>query len=231
MKIHFEQEVANLNRLVATQATAVEEAVRRALLSITTGSAELALFVIEGDDTLDTNEIRIEEECLKVLALYQPVASDLRYVITLLKVNAELERIGDLAVNIAERAMHLLENNGRTDYMDFTQMFQVVSQSLKKSLDSLVCRDSRLADEVIQNDDVIDGLHRQNLTLAKQMLRERPSKEKDTPVFVDAILDFVTISRNLERIGDGCTNIGEDIIYLEQGRIVRHYRPLEQKET
>lgn len=224
MKIHFEQEIANLNRLVATQARAVEEAVRRALHSITSSSSELALFVIEGDDTLDANEIRIEEECLKVLALYQPVAGDLRYVITLLKVNAELERIGDLAVNIAERAMHLLDNNGRTDCMDFARMFQVVSNSLKKSLDALVCRDCRLADEVIQNDDLIDGLHRQNMARAKQLLRERPE-------FVEAILDFLTISRNLERIGDGCTNIGEDIIYLEQGRIVRHYRPLEQKES
>ena len=215
MKKHFEQEIENLNKLITVQATAVERAVRNSLLSISNNDADLAYFVIIGDDTLDTNEVRIEEECLKILALYQPVAGDLRYIVTLLKVNTELERIGDLAVNIAERAMHLHSMEQDTPVMDFTTMFQAVSVALKKSLDSFLTHNSALAEEVIESDNTIDELHRGNIELVKRLLKENSEQ-------TESILDFMTISRNLERIADSCTNIGEDVIYLELGKIVRH---------
>lgn len=223
MKIHFDQEVASLNRLVTHQAAMVEKAVRNSILSISERNGELAYFVVVGDDTLDTNEVKIEEECLKVLALYQPVASDLRYIITLLKVNTELERIGDLAVNIAERALHMLSEERDIDIMDFTDMFCEVSQSLKKSLDSFLGRDCKLADEIIENDDRIDEMHRENMKRVKRLLCEKPDS-------METILDFMTISRNLERIADSCTNIGEDVVYQEQGKIIRHNYSTLQKE-
>ncbi len=215
MKIHFDQEVVSLNRLVTHQAAMVEKAVRNSLLSISDKNEELAYFVVVGDDTLDVNEVKIEEECLKVLALYQPVASDLRYIITLLKVNTELERIGDLAVNIAERALHMLSENRDIEIMDFTEMFNEVSQSLKKSLDAFLQHNCRLAEEVIESDDRIDEIHRSNMDRGKRLLQEKPDG-------MEAILDFMSISRNLERIADSCTNIGEDVVYQEQGKIIRH---------
>ncbi|MDO5581698.1 MAG: phosphate signaling complex protein PhoU [Planctomycetia bacterium] len=225
MKIHFDQEIQNLNKLMIAQTTAVENAVRNSILSLSEGNPDLAWFVIVGDDALDTNEVRIEEECLKILALYQPVAGDLRYIITLLKVNAELERIGDLAVNIAERVMDLLTHKENTIFLDFSEMIREVSSALKKSLDSLLSRDADLAGDVIDNDSVIDDLHRDNMQQIKRMLQRKPHA-------AESILDFMSISRNLERIADGCTNIGEDVIYLEQGKIIRHFwkKPEEKKE-
>lgn len=215
MKIHFEQAIQHLNKLMVAQATEVENAVRNSILSLSEEKPDLAWFVIVGDDTLDTNEVRIEEECLKILALYQPVAGDLRYIITLLKVNAELERIGDLAVNISERVMHLLSQRENLIILDFSIMIDEVSVALKKSLDSLLSRDADLAAAVIDNDSVIDDLHRKNMQQIKKILHEKPNA-------CESILDFMSISKNLERIADGCTNIGEDVIYLEQGKIVRH---------
>lgn len=270
MKIHFEQEIQSLNEKITQQASSVEKSVRSAILSLSERNAELAFFVIAGDDALDRNEVKIEEECLKVLALYQPVASDLRYVVTMLKVNTELERIGDLAVNIAERVMHLLPLINESDKIDvivdslnrssitniksnkvqgdtslsendlkksplnsalttnlernwYSTMFYEVSCMLKKSLDSFLLRDAELAEEVIQNDGVIDDLHRNNLRQIKKMLQEHP---KSTEI----LLDFMTISRNLERIADSCTNIGEDVIYQERGKIVRHFWKDEKEE-
>ncbi len=223
MKIHFEQEMDNLRKMITTQATLVEKAVRNSILSISKRSEDLAYFVVVGDDTLDVNEVKIEEECLKVLALHQPVAGDLRMIVTLLKVNTELERIGDLAVNIAERSLHLFSMEKETKQLDFTTMFYEVSAALKNALDSFLCHDCDLAEKVIASDNVIDNLHRENIDRIKMLLKENPNE-------IESFLDFLTISRNLERIADSCTNIGEDIIYLEQGKIVRHSWNNEKKE-
>ena len=217
MKKHFEQELERLYKSITAQATLVETAVRNSILAFSERAEDLALFVIIGDDTLDANEVRIEEECLKVLALHQPVASDLRHIVTLLKVNRELERIGDLAVNISERALHFLKSEARIDTLDFTEMFRLVSALLKNALDSFLFRDTALAEKVIEGDNEIDAAHRENIERIKNRLREGPDG-------MEPLLDLLTVSRNLERIADGCVNIGEDVIYQEQGRIIRHAR-------
>ncbi len=224
MKIHYDHSVADLNSLITHQAAMVEKAVRNSILSISEKNEELAYFVVVGDDTLDTNEVKIEEECLKVLALYQPVASDLRYIVTLLKVNTELERIGDLAVNIAQRVLHLLTEKKDVNIMDFTDMFYEVSQSLKKSIDAFLLHDCQRAEEVIESDNRIDEIHRNKMNQVKLLLKRNPEA-------MESILDFMTISRNLERIADSCTNIGEDVVYMEQGKIIRHNYSILQKET
>ena len=162
-----------------------------------------------------TPEVRIEEECLKILALHQPVAGDLRYIITLLKVNNELDRIGDLAQNIAERAIDLAEHPVPAAGIELGPMMTEVRIMLKQALDALSCRDTGRAAEVIARDDTVDRLHRENFRLIKQGLIRQPEA-------ADYYLNMLTASRHLERVADCATNIGEDVIYLEQGRIVRH---------
>ncbi len=215
MKVHLQTEIDRLKGLVTQQANRVEPAVLAAVNAVTERDATQAAAVIAGDDAIDIAEVRIEEECLKVLALHQPVAGDLRYVITLLKVNNELERIGDLAVNIAERAEDLVSQPEIPEAFDFSKMIIEVRLMLKQALDALIARDTQLADAVIRHDDVVDQLHRTSFLRLQELIGRRPETAA-------AYLDLLTVSRNLERIADGATNICEDVLYLEQGRIVRH---------
>ncbi len=217
MNPQFEVEVKHLNKLIVEQSSAVESAVRCSLRSITEQNADLAIDIIDRDDIIDQMEVYIEEECLKILALHQPVASDLRYIVTLLKVNGELERIGDMAVNIAQRALHLADLNDRSQAPDFESMCKTVSAALKSSLDAFLTKNCYLASQVIRDDDIIDTMHRDNFKKISQLI-------KNTPDNTDLYIDFLSVSRNLERIGDCCTNIGEDVLYFLQGKIVRHTR-------
>jgi phosphate transport system protein len=181
------------------------------------GDANLAETVIQGDTAIDLAENLIEEKCLNILALYQPVATDLRRVITILKANGEIERAGDLAVNIADRVSDALrykvdeENN-------FAQMGQLASSMFAKSLESLAQGNAALAREVIDADDELDELHRQSYARATKGILAKP----DAAGFY---LDALTVSRCLERLGDLATNIAEDVIYLETAEIVRHEPP------
>ncbi len=215
MKVHLQQEIDHLKNLLCELAASVEPAVREAVRAVETRDAECAQRVLAGDEAIDRMEVRIEEECLKILALHQPVAGDLRYVITLLKVNSELERIGDLAVNIAERGADLASLDAPAETLDFSRMVFEARSMLKNALDALICRNALAAQEVIQHDDVVDDLHHE--TLLK--LRDLISRHPENAAFY---LDLLTVSRNLERIADGATNICEDVIYLELGTIVRH---------
>lgn len=215
MKAHLEREIENLKLMLSRLAASAEEAVQKAVRSVEAADSVLAREVIANDEALDRAEVEIEEECLKILALYQPVAGDLRYVITLLKVNAELERIGDLAANIAERLLNLEAVDPCPEKLDFSEMFFEVRSMLKSALDALIGRNSMTALEVIRHDDVVDGIHRRNYLRSVELARKYPET-------ADFSLTMMTISRNLERIADCATNICEDVIYLEQGRIVRH---------
>ncbi len=218
MKAHLEHEIENLKNLLSGLASRVESALAEAVRAVERKDAGLALRIIREDVLIDHEEVRIEEECLKALALYQPVAGDLRYVVTLLKVNSELERIGDMAVNIAERAVDLAGHAAEPspDYgIDFLRMTQVVRLMLKKALDSLIRRNCLDALDVINRDDTVDQLHRGNYSKVREGIESDPS-------MASYYLNLITVSRNLERIADCATNICEDVIYLEQGRIIRH---------
>ncbi len=216
MNAHLKTEIELLKNMLSHLSAEVESAVQNAVKSLADANRELASGIIVNDMDIDTAEVRIEEECLKVMALYQPVAGDLRYVITLIKVNAELERIGDLAVNIAERVLDLPEQSLKDHAVpDFAVMAAEVRQMLKNALDSLISRDALLALQVINNDDKVDAIHRKNYHIAIQMAKKSPEN-------VEIGLTLLAISRNLERIADCTTNICEDVIYLEQGKIVRH---------
>ncbi len=215
MKVHLQLEIDHLKNLLCELAATVEPAVREAVRAVENRDAECAHRVLAGDEAIDRMEVRIEEECLKVLALHQPVAGDLRYVITLLKVNSELERIGDLAVNIAERGIDLATLNAPKETLDFSRMVFEARSMLKNALDALICRNALAAQEVIQHDDVVDDLHHETLLKLRELIGRHP----ESAAFY---LDLLTVSRNLERIADGATNICEDVIYLELGTIVRH---------
>lgn len=216
MKAHFIQAMENLQNMLSAVAAQAEQAVNSAVGAVETGSLETAFSVVHRDHEIDDAEIKIEEECLKILALHQPVASDLRQVITILKVNNEIERVGDLAVNIAERVEDMtFYRNQPIEKIDFHDMVYLATEMLKNSLDALAYHDVKLAAEVINGDDAVDAIHRNNYVKVRNFIIKYPAQAQ-------YYMDGLTVSRCLERIADIATNIAEDVIYLESGRIVRH---------
>lgn len=215
MSRHLIREVDNLKSEIVGLATRVEEALRRAVKSLIARDSRMALEVIRDDNLIDAIEVDIEEECLKIMALHQPVAIDLRVVVAILKINNDLERIGDLAVNIAERAVDLSKGEPVPTQFDFKKMGEKVQAMLRKSLDALVAMEPELAIEVLRSDDEIDAIHRQMYQQIKAEIALRPEK-------VDYYIQLLAVSRNLERVADHATNISEDVIYLAEGHIIRH---------
>lgn len=216
MREHFAQEIVRLKRMVSDLAAQVEHAVQQAVEAAQQADEALARRVIEHDDAIDREEIMIEEECLKILALHQPVAGDLRYIVTFLKVNNELERIGDLAVNIAKQVLHQVDFGVfPEEKIDFGPQMEIARQMLKAALDALVARNCLEANETIRMDDRIDELNREVIERSEELIKRYPE-------LAEYYISVIFISRHLERIGDCTTNICEDVIYLELGKIVRH---------
>ncbi|MBQ9776316.1 MAG: phosphate signaling complex protein PhoU [Lentisphaeria bacterium] len=223
MKGHFNNALINLQSMLGSMAAYAEEAVLLSGKAVEEVSLEKAASVIAGDEKIDTMEIEIEEECLKILALHQPVASDLRQVITILKVNSELERIGDLAVNMAERVGNIDSfKDQEIEKFDFCDMLHIACGMLKDALDSLSYHDTVLAQDVIARDEKVDLIHHDNYGVVRTFILKYPD-------CAQYYLNGLTISRCLERIADIATNIAEDVIYLESGKIVRHYHEMEKK--
>ena len=222
MKGHFNNALNNLQSMLGSMSAYAEEAVQLSGKAVGEISLEKASSVIAGDARIDAMEIEIEEECLKILALHQPVASDLRQVITILKVNSELERIGDLAVNMAERVANIDSfKNHEIEKFDFSDMLHIASGMLKDALDSLSYHDAALAQNVIERDEKVDLIHHDNYGVVRTFILKYPD-------CAQYYLNGLTISRCLERIADIATNIAEDVIYLESGRIVRHCHETEK---
>ena len=213
--MHLERAIDELKRLILSLGADVEESVRLSVQSLTQRKSEQALKVIEADYKIDQSEVFIEEECLKILALYQPVANDLRLIISILKINNDLERIGDLSVNIAERAVYL-STEARADLpFDLQDMAEKVRSMLKRSLDALVNRDEKLARKVCEDDDAVDDLNREMYVCVEQTIKKDPDN-------LNSYIQLLSASRYLERIADHTTNIAEDVIYLVTGEIIRH---------
>jgi phosphate transport system protein len=214
---HLRREIESLKRMIVSLSTVVEESVRKAVRAIDEFDGELAAGVVEHDSSIDQAEIDVEEECLKILALHQPVAIDLRYIIAVLKINNDLERIGDLAVNIAERALYLCSQERVDGRFDFAEMSGRTISMLKQSLDALVNMDAELARGVLISDDAVDEMNRQIIGQVVKSIEERPEH-------TECFLKYFSVSRHLERIADYATNIAEDVIYMMEGEIVRHGR-------
>jgi len=215
MPKHFERELERLKRSLLTLAAKVEERLRMAIKAIETRDGNLADLVAHADHVIDEMEDDIEEECLKVLALHQPVAIDLRFIIAVIKINNELERIGDLAVNIAERAAFLASQRKLDILFDFPGMAEKAQSMVKRSLDALVNMDSKLAWEVCASDDEVDAMNREMFIQVQNSMRKNMSR-------MECLIHLLSASRHLERIADHATNIAQDVVYIIEGEIVRH---------
>ena len=209
------KEIEKLKSSLLQVGTLVEEAVRDSVRSFSEKDLDLAELIIENDEKIDQLEVEVEEDCLKILALHQPVAIDLRYIIAVLKINNDLERIADLAVNIASRTKFLAEKSTITLPGSLFTIAEKVEYMLKMSLDSLVKSDTEKAKSVLVADDEVDDLHSNMYKIAREKIESDPSK-------IDQWFNVIGISRYLERAADHTTNIAEDVIYLVDGDITRH---------
>ena len=215
MTRHFEKEVEKLKKHLLSLCTVVEESVFNAGQAIMTRDAVLAKKVIDADSKIDEMEVEIEEECLKILALHQPVAIDLRFVVIVLKINNDLERIGDLAANVASRVTKLAALGNIDIPFDFREITEKTRSMLRMSIDSLVKMDVKLAHQVCLDDDQVDKLN-------SDIYMESQNRLPKEPENAEMYILLLSASRNLERIADLATNIAEDVIYMISGEIVRH---------
>lgn len=215
MTIQLKKEIDKLKQQILKLGAEVESAVRLAVKSVLERDSSLAKKVIDHDTEIDSFEVEIEEDCLKTLALHQPVAIDLRFIVAVLKINNDLERLGDLAVNIAEREL-IISKKRETEFPHgLEEMSEKAQIMLRKSLEALINMDAKTARDVMLMDDDLDDLNSQIYDRVKDAIRKKTEN-------LTCMVQFLTIARNLERIGDQATNICEDVIYLVEGNIVRH---------
>lgn len=212
---HLQKDMENLKNKLIAMGGQVEDQVSKATQSVIKRDEELAKGVILADTEIDQMEVDIEEHCLKILVLYQPVATDLRFIVTVLKINVELERIGDIAVNIAERGAFLATQDEIKIPFDIEKMASKVESMLSRSIDALVNLDVRLARKIRAEDEEVDDQLRAMYASVTDVLVENPDQTK-------CLLHIVSASRHLERIADHAANICEDVIYLVDAEIVRH---------
>jgi len=212
---HFQRDMDNLQRHILSLSTMVEEMIDKATLALSDRRSDLVAEVIRGDEEVDRFEVRIEDECLKLLALHQPVAVDLRRIATVLKVNNDLERIADLAVSVAERAkaIHEFPDFPVPDQMD--RMVVLTTQMVRGAMDSFVNLDSQAARRILRLDDDVDQHNREIIATLQGLMQEHSD-------LVPPALHCFSATRHIERMADHATNIAEDVIYLVEGDIVRH---------
>ncbi len=215
MTKHFNRELEKLKKRILTLGAMVEERVFMAIKAIENNDSGLADKIIKSDYEIDEMEVDVEEECLKILALYQPVAVDLRFITAVIKINNDLERIADEAVNIARGVKYIAKGEKLHFDFDFYLMANKTEAMLKKSLDALVNLDVDLAFKVCLLDDEVDKFNGEAHRIVKDVI-------KDNPEHVEYFINLLLISRHLERIADHATNIAEEVIYLIEGEIVRH---------
>ena len=221
MQRHFDDELKLLNEDILRMGGLVEEAIGKAMKALVERDAKLAQAVVQGDDPVNLLEIAIDERCLELLARHQPAGSDLRFLAMALKINNDLERIGDQAVNIAERTAELLKEPLLKPLIDIPRMAQLAQRMVKDSLDAFVRRDPILARDVCRRDDDVDQLNDQ---VFRELLTYMIS---DTKTITRAV-DLILVGRHLERIADHATNVAEDVIYLVQGKTIKHH--LEERQ-
>ncbi len=215
MSKHLERDLEHLKREILTLGSMVEEATDKAISALVDRRPELADEVMRGDDFIDAKEVAIEEDCLKVLALHQPVAADLRFIVVVLKVNNDLERVGDLAHNIAERAAYISTHDPIPVPADFARLAERARTMVHESLDALVNLDTALARRVCAEDDEADAMNQRMYGVLTDMMRDDPST-------IDRAVQLLSASRHLERIADHATNIAEDVQFMVEGEVVRH---------
>jgi phosphate transport system protein len=220
MAVHLQRQIESLKQKILFVGTLVEEALAKSVSALVNRDRHLAKTVIDEDAEIDRMEVEVEEEVLKTLALYQPVAADLRFVVAVLKINNDLERMGDLARNIAKRVLFLMQCERIDLPGDFRSMATKTQAMVKQSLDALVNSDPALARTVRAADDDVDQLRRNIQQAIEQQIVKQPAQ-------TECLMRLTSVSRHLERIADMATNIAEDVIYMVEGEIVRHNRRAE----
>lgn len=218
MKLHFHREISHLKTEIAKLGGLVEDAIGKALQCLEEGEDRLAHEVHQGDDYIDRLEVEIEERCLKILALYQPVARDLRFIVSALKVNNELEHMGDFAQSIAQKINYVPKEAVDRSGMRLDEMGRITQKMLSMALDALLKEDAQRAREVIEMDDMVDQLHSRH----HQIIADKIRGHQDRVTMAE--LGLLSVSRSLERIADRSTSIAQDVIYYVEARIVRHQR-------
>jgi phosphate transport system protein len=216
VKEHFSEQLEDLRRNLILMGGEVERQIQHAIESLTEVDEKKAADVIAADAEIDRMEMVIEEQAVHLLALQQPVAVDLRFLVAALKINNDLERIGDHAVNIAEGAERLAGQKPFKPFIDINYMAEVAMTMLKQSLDAFVNRDASLAKQVIKKDDILDD---KNVSIIRELL----TYMAEYPNLITYCIEIISISKNLERVGDLASNICEDTIYMAEARWVKHH--------
>lgn len=215
MTKHIVRQIDGLKERILRVGTLVEEAISKSITALINRDLPLAQRVIASDEEIDRMEVEVEEECLKILALYQPVAADLRFVVAVLKINNDLERMGDLARNIAKRVTQLAAGRSYELPPEIRTMAMQAQEMVKQCLDAVVNGDPALARQIRAEDDIVDDAR---LEVRRQVMRSI----KDDPDALESLLWINSVSKHIERIADMATNIAEDVIYMVEGEIVRH---------
>lgn len=220
MSIHLIRDLETLHRDILSMCANVEEIIHLAVAGLFRYQRDLSSQLVERDKQIDRWDVKIEEDCLKILALHQPVAIDLRRITTVMKISAELERVADLGVNIAERAEGMASSSHLRVSPKMQEMATAALEMLHESIDAYVELDSRLAQKVCVEDSHVDVLNREIIQEVMQQLRENP-------LDVEPLMHLFSASRHIERVADHATNIAEDVVYLVEGEIIRHKSSVE----
>jgi phosphate transport system protein len=215
MPRHFHEELELVKQKTLKLGSLVETMVERAVASLVDRDSRLAEEIIAFDEKVDALDVEIDEDCLRLLALHQPAASDLRFITTAMKITTDLERMADQAVNICQRSIELNEEPQLKPYIDIPIMSQLSQKMMREALDAFVRRDAALAREVIPADDKVDALK-------NQMFRELLTFMMEDPRTTPRAIRLILVSRHLERIADHATNIAEMVVFLVEGKTIRH---------
>ena len=213
---HFQEELEQLQQRLLSMGGLAEDRMCDSVKALANRDADLAERIVAGDGPINALHIEIDDRCFKLLALYQPMAADLRAIVAAVKINTDLERVGDLAVNIAEAARRYLQHAPVKPLLDIPRMGDIAQRMLRDALDAFVRRDIRLAEAVLAADDQLDALK-------TQIFRELLTFMLSDPATIEPALDLILVSRHLERIGDHATNIAEDVIFMVSAKDVRHH--------
>ena len=215
MTVHLQRDLDSLKKDIVHLGSLVQNSTQSVVEFLGTKSEQQLQDVLEYEDRINELEVDIEEHCLKVLALHQPVAIDLRFIIVIMKVNNDLERMGDQAVNISQRVKSLMDGPKLPISLPIDEMTNAVQKMVSLSLEALVSQDPAIARKVVDMDDIVDDLNAQTYDLIRETIQANPS-------LVNSAMSMATISSNLERIGDLCTNIAEEVIFMVEGQVIRH---------
>lgn len=211
---HLQREIEKIKKEILSLGAMVEDRFQRAIYAVKSGDLQLAQKIIDTDFQIDEREIEVEEECLKILALHQPVATDLRFLVAVIKINNDLERIADYAANIAKRFKSSAGDPNKFKY-DYSAMANQAAKMLRMSLDALVRTDVGMAHKVRDMDREVNAMRNEAYDSMKKDIQSHPE-------MVGEIINMYLISRHIERIGDHTKNIAEEVIYLIEGQIIRH---------